>query len=376
MMGPGNSGSARSLWRTDETLARRRAALIELLKERDLDGCLLSSDHARGYFSGFLGESHDTVPAAVLLVGNDRTMLLTSANNVEWAGGEAPGVEVVPWQRPWWSTLGDLLNRMGWTTIGFQGDHLSVAAHAEVIGRWDGDRTFSDLGDLPDRLWAVKDESEIQTLQRAAMITDRAFMEATASLAAGTTERELALRLDRAMLNQGASGPGFPTIVASGPNAARPHHAPTHRAIRVGEPVIIDMGARFDGYTADLTRTVWVGEPDQRLASVYAVVAGANAVAQAATRAGLSGRDLDGLARRFIADAGYGDAFIHGLGHGVGLEIHEAPGVGRQSTDTLLAGHALTIEPGVYLPDWGGVRIEDMGIVTDDGFSRLSGAPK
>lgn len=372
----GDLGMTPSLWRTQETLARRRAALIERLRERDLAGCLLSSNSARGYFSGYLAESHDAVPAAVLLAGVDRTVLLTSATNVEWARGEAPGIEIVAWQRPWWLTLGDLLDRIGWTTIGFQGDHLSVAAHTEVVGQFNGDTTFFDLGDLPDQLRAVKDETEILTLQRAAMITDRAFTEVTANLAAGTTERELALRLDRSMQDHGATGPGFPTIVASGPNAARPHHAPTDRAIQLGEPVIVDMGARFDGYTADLTRTVWVGEPDQRLSSVYAVVAGANAVAQAATRAGVSGRDLDGIARRYIADAGYGDAFIHGLGHGVGLEIHEAPSAGRQSSDTLAAGNALTIEPGIYIPDWGGVRIEDMGIVTDDGFRRLSTAPK
>lgn len=365
----------RSLWRTDETLSRRRAALIARLAERQLGGCLLTSDHARGYFSGFTAESHHTVPTAVLLVGHDRTALLTSANNVAWAESEAPGVEVVVWRRPWWPMLGELLNGLGWTTLGFQADHLSVAAYGALVDSCPATIIFEDLGDIAVELRAVKDESEILTLQHAAEITDRAFVEATANLTAGLTERELALRLDRAMQDHGA-GPGFPTIVASGPNAARPHHAPTARPIRPGEPVIIDMGARFDGYTADLTRTVWIGDPEPMLATIYPVVARANEASQAATRAGISGRNLDSVARKVIAAAGYGDAFVHGLGHGVGLEIHEAPSAGQQSDDTLVASNTLTIEPGIYIPGWGGVRIEDMGVVTNDGFRRLSNAPK
>ena len=365
-----------SLWRNSETLARRRATLLERLLERDLEACLLVSDQARGYFSGFTAGSHDTVPTAALLIGPGRSVLLTSPNNVEWARIEAPGVDVAPWRRPWWPTLGEQIYGTGWTAIGFQADHLSVAAHGALLDQFHANVAFNDIGDIADALRAVKDDAEILTLARAAEITDRAFIAATEQLVAGTTERDLALRLDRAMQDFGASEPGFPTIVASGPNAARPHHAPTDRPIQTGEPVIIDMGARVDGYTADLTRTVWVGELDSTLATVYPIVARANELSQAAVRAGVTGRDLDQVARRAIAEAGYGDAFIHGLGHGVGLEIHEAPSAGQQSTDTLVAGNSLTIEPGIYLPGWGGVRLEDMGIVTADGFRRLSNAPK
>ena len=375
MTHPGPNTSA-SLWRTPETLDQRRSALRERLGERDLTGCLLTSDQARGYFSGFTAASHDTVPTAALLVGEDRTVLLTSANNTEWAASQAPGIEIVAWRRPWWPTLGAFLYDLGWTTIGYQADHLSVAGYNGLMEQFHAMIAFNDLGDVPDALRAVKDGAEIRTLRRAAEITDQAFVAATANLAAGTTERELAQRLDRAMQDLGADGSGSSTIVASGPNAARPHHAPTDRPIAAGEPVIIDMGARFDGYTADLTRTIWVGEPDPKLAGIYAIVARANEVAQAATRAGVRGQELDGTARRVIAEAGYGDHFVHGLGHGVGLEIHEAPSAGPQSDDTLAAGNSLTIEPGIYLPGWGGVRIEDMGIVTADGFERLSDAPK
>lgn len=371
-----DSSSGPSFWRTAENLIARRKRLIAELARRHLAGCLITSDEDRTWLSGFGAASHDTVPAAVLLVGQNRQVLLTSANNVDWAASEAPGLEVMAWHRPWWRTLGEVLYGLDWPTMGYQGDHLSVTAYTSLMGSFHANRAFDDLDDMVASLRAVKDDGEIRTLRRAVEITDVAFHSATAGLTAGTSERELARSLDAAMRRHGASDPGFPTIVASGPNAARPHHAPTDRPIRAGEPVIIDMGARFDSYTADLTRTVWVGEPDPLLAEIYPIVERASAAAQAAARAGVAGRDVDAAARQVIADAGYGDAFIHGLGHGVGLAIHERPGAGRQSVDTLAAGHTLTIEPGIYLPGWGGVRIEDMGIVTAAGFDRLTAARK
>ena len=369
-------GTTGSFWRTAEGLADRRNRLRAELERQQLVGCLITADADRTWLSGYGAASHDTVPTAVVLVGHDRDILLTSANNVDWAASEAPGLEVMTWRRPWWSTLGKLLYDLDWHTMGFQGDHLSVVAHAALMGSFHTNRAFDDIGDTVGRLRAVKDSGEIQTLQRAVEITDLAFHEVTAELALGTTERQLAAALDSAMRRLGAPDPGFPTIVASGPNSARPHHSPTDRAIATGEPVIIDMGARFDGYTADLTRTIWLGAPHPRLTEIYPIVERANAAAQAATRSGVSGRDLDAVARKVIADAGYGDAFIHGLGHGVGLEIHEAPSAGQQSREVLATGNTLTIEPGIYLPGWGGVRIEDMGVVTGDGFACLTGARK
>ena len=371
-----DASATTSFWRTAVNLAARRERLFVELSRRELAGCLITSDEDRTWLSGFSAASHDTVPVAVLLVGQDRQLLLTSANNVDWAASEAPGLEVVEWKRPWWPTLGDLLYDLDWPTMGYQGDHLSVTAYNTLMDAFHANRAFDDLDDTTAELRAVKDDGEIRTLRRAVEITDMAFHDATAGLTAGTTERELAKTLDAAMRRHGASDPGFPTIVASGSNAARPHHAPTDRPIRAGEPVIIDMGARYDGYTADLTRTVWVGEPDPRLAEIYPVVERANVAAQSAVRSGVPGLDVDATARQVITDAGFGDAFIHGLGHGVGLAVHERPSAGQQSVDTLQAGHTLTIEPGIYLPGWGGVRIEDMGVVTADGFDCLTAARK
>lgn len=367
---------ATSWWRDPDVLLERRDRLRFELDVHGLAGCLITGDSDRTWSSGFGSASHGTVPTAVLLVGRDHDALLTSANNVDWAASEAPGLDVIPWRRPWWATLGAELLATGWPTIGFEPDHLSVRAYDTLMDVLETGAAFMDLGAIVAGLRAVKDDAEIRTLRRAVQITDLAFYEATEQVTAGTTERELASRLDAAMRRHGASDPGFPTIVASGPNAARPHHSPTDRAILPGEPVIIDMGARFDGYTADLTRTIWVGDPDPRLAEIYAIILEANRVAQEAARPGVSGRDVDSSARELIQQAGFGDAFIHGLGHGVGLDIHEAPSAGQQSDDILVAGNTLTIEPGIYLPGWGGVRIEDMGVVTEDGFDCFTGAPK
>ena len=361
-------------WRGADRLHERRQRLIEGLGRSGIDGCLVSSDPARTYLSGFMAASHDVVPVAVLLVGPGQSTLLTSPNNAEWASSEAPGLHVADWVRPWWGTLADHLSARGWRTIGFQASDVSVAAHQALTAALGDDVSFRDIGGLLDGMRAIKDDAEIRALARAAAITDQAFEEVTDRLVAGTTEQDLAWDLTVAMRRLGAEGSSV--IVASGPNAARPHHAPGPRAIDPGEPVIIDMGARVDGYLADLTRTVWVGEPDETLATIYPIVAEANLVTQAAVRAGVTGRSIDDVARSFIAASGYADRFVHGVGHGVGLEIHEAPSAGPASTDTLLTGHSLTVEPGIYLPGWGGVRVEDLGIVRDDGFDCLSRASK
>jgi Xaa-Pro aminopeptidase len=221
----------------------------------------------------------------------------------------------------------------------------------------------------------IKDADELATLERALAVTDRVFVDATSGLTAGVTERELATEIDR-LFREHADGPAFGTIVAVGDHAARPHHAPSDRPIAEGEPIIIDMGALVDGYRADLTRTIWMGEPSERLKAVYNVVHQAQQAAIAAIQPGRSARAVDAAARELIAAAGYGDHFVHGLGHGIGLRIHEGPSMSETSDDVLRPGQVTTIEPGVYLKDWGGVRIEDVGVVEPEGFRIITRAPK
>ncbi|HEV2527813.1 MAG TPA: aminopeptidase P family protein [Thermomicrobiales bacterium] len=365
-----------STWRTEHELVARRTSFVERLQARQLDGALVLGDSGRGWLTGYNAASHDTVPTAAVLVGPDRATLYTSANNRDWAASLAPGVEVATWKRPWWPDLAAHIAATGWQRIGFEPDHLSVAGYEAIRAELPSGVTLTDIGDDLVALRAVKSPAELDALRRASEITDRAFTAATTDLQPGITEGELAWRLERAMRDLGAEEPGFPIIVAAGRHAARPHHAPTEYPIAEGEPIIIDMGARFDGYTADLTRTIWIGDPDQRIRQLYPLVDRANEAAIAAIRAGVAGRAVDSAARDVIAAAGYGDAFIHGLGHGTGLEIHEAPSCGQRSDDFLVSGNIVTVEPGIYLPDWGGIRIEDLGVVTNDGFEVFSVAPR
>jgi Xaa-Pro aminopeptidase len=211
----------------------------------------------------------------------------------------------------------------------------------------------------------------------AARIADEALARVRHRLAEGPTEEEFALELDFEMRRGGATGPSFETIVASGPNGAKPHHRPSGRRIERGELVVVDFGALVDGYCSDMTRTLCVGEPASATARrMVDVVAESQRAGVEAVRAGAEGKAVDEVCREIIAEAGWADAFLHSTGHGVGLDIHEAPTVSTSSTDTLVAGHVVTVEPGVYLPEHGGVRIEDTMVVTDEGCIILTNATK
>jgi len=227
-----------------------------------------------------------------------------------------------------------------------------------------------------EELRRTKDPGEIDRIATAARIADAALAAVSPLLADGPTEVEFGLALDTEMRRLGASAPSFETIVASGPNAARPHHRPAGRSIGAGELVVLDFGATYDGYRSDMTRTVCVGEPTSALVELYDVVAASQAAGVRAVRAGVPAASVDRSCRDVIAAAGWGEQFVHGTGHGVGLDIHEAPSVGSSSSDTLQSGHVMTVEPGVYLPGVAGVRIEDTLVVTDEGSVALTRTPK
>jgi Xaa-Pro aminopeptidase len=223
----------------------------------------------------------------------------------------------------------------------------------------------------------VKDPGELARLATAAAIADQALERVRPQLADGLTEEAFGRTLDFEMRQFGASGPSFETIVASGPNAAMPHHRPGPRTIRAGEPVVLDFGARFEGYCSDMTRTVWIDEiADADLRRAVDVVLASQAAGVAAVRAGVGCAEIDHACRQVIAEAGWADSFVHATGHGVGLDIHEAPSVAATSVDTLEVGQVVTVEPGVYLPGLGGVRIEDTVVVTEDGCRPLNSTPK
>jgi Xaa-Pro aminopeptidase len=235
---------------------------------------------------------------------------------------------------------------------------------------------FVPLKDTVETLRAVKDEDEIDALRRSVALTDAAFAQFVEVVRPGMTEREAAWEIEAAMRTGGASKVAFDLIVAAGPNGALPHARPGDHAIQPGEPVVVDIGCVVDGYCSDMTRTFCLGQPSDKYLEVWQIVLQAKEAAEAVIRAGVSGVDADAAARNVIAAAGYGDYFGHGLGHGVGLAVHEGPRASRLSEDTLEAGMSLTVEPGIYLPGEFGVRLEDLVIIGEHGIEILTNTPK
>jgi Xaa-Pro aminopeptidase len=354
----------------------RLQALRDVMTDAALDAVLITHPANRRYVSGFSANDHGpTSSAGVLLVSRDEALLLTSPTNAPWAAAEAPGFDVVPTTR----LLDELAKRLQASEIrrlGFEEESILYAMVQSLTGNLDGATELCPLEGNVTKLRAIKDSTELATIERAVQITDVAFEAVQASIRPGMRERDVAWAIERELRDAGADGIGFPPIVASGPHAARPHHAPTERPIESGEPVIIDMGGLVGGYTADLTRTICVGEADARFRSVYNVVHRAQEAAFQAIRAGITGADADRAARMSIESAGFADGIIHSLGHGIGLAVHEAPSASPIATAPLRAGELLTVEPGVYIPGWGGVRIEDVVVIQEHGCRVLTRAAK
>jgi len=349
--------------------------LRAVIKEKRLDGFLVSTPENRRYLSGFTGS------AGYLLITQKDAALATDFRYVEQAGQQAPDYRVVRIGAgsDWFPKL---ISEAGVRRLGFESENVSVAMHQRLRqtlkGSSGGDKrvTLSATAGIVEELRAYKDQEEMQLLQRAIDISDQALNSVLPSIRAGLAEREVAWRLEVAMRELGAEGPSFDTIVAAGPNGALPHHRAGDRAIQEGEPVVIDMGALYQGYCSDLTRTIVVGQPDDTFRKVYDTVLGAQLTAIATVQVGMTGGEADGLARKVIEAAGHGENFGHSLGHGVGLAVHEQPRVGPNSKDVLATTMAFTIEPGIYLSGWGGVRIEDVVALEGTGARVLSKAIK
>ena len=348
----------------------RQDAVMEALAERGL-GALIVTDLANvRYLTGYVGSN------GIALVGPRGRKLVTDSRYAVAAREQARGVEVVIGRR---DLLGDVAAALpsvaGEGPAGVEAESLTLARHARLAAMLEGVVLEPTTG-LVETLREVKDPGELEAMREAAAVVDRALAAVLARGIVGRSEREVAFALHAAMLEEGAERPSFDTIVAAGARGARPHAVPGPEPVPAGTLVVIDLGAVVDGYCSDMTRTVATGPLPDRLAEVYAVCLRAQEAAVAAARGGMGAAELDAVARAVIADAGYADAFGHGLGHGVGLAIHEAPGVRPESGASLRAGMAVTIEPGIYLEGEGGVRIEDLVVLGDEGCEVLSGAPK
>ena len=264
---------------------------------------------------------------------------------------------------------------LGIKRLGFESQHLTVE-QLSTFNKAAGDVEWLPLENTVEKIRAVKDQDEIDALRRSAALNDNAFAHLLEVIEPGMTEREAAWEIEAYMRSHGASKVAFDLIVAAGPNGALPHARPGDQAIQPGAPVVIDIGCVLDDYCSDMTRTFCLGKPSSRYLEVWNLVLQAQEAAEAVIRAGTSGMETDAAARDLIVEAGYGDYFGHGLGHGVGLAVHEGPRASRLSDDTFEAGMSLTVEPGIYLPGEFGVRLEDLVIIGKDGIEILTNTPK
>lgn len=358
-------------------VAGRAPRLRAALAEAGCDALLVTHLTNIRYLTGFTGS------AALLAVLPGRLLFVTDGRYQEQAAGElaAAGVaarlevgRTVEAQR---EVVVDELRAA--TRVGLEADHVTWTDQRRYAEAWFSDAELVPTAGLVEDLRIVKDEGEVARIEAACAIADSSLAAVRPLLDERPTETQLALALDTEMRHQGADDISFETIVAAGPNGSRPHHAPGDRRIERGDLVVIDFGALVDGYHSDMTRTIPVGGPDalddvQR--RMVEVVTAAQAAGVAAVHAGGTTREVDAACRAVIGAADWGDAFVHGTGHGVGLDIHEAPAVSATSDATLAAGHVITVEPGVYLPGHGGVRVEDTVVVTANGCRTLTCAPK
>lgn len=335
------------------------------LAERELDQMLVTSLANVAYLSGFGGTN------AACVCDPKARLLLTDFRYTERAEAEVEGWDVVTVEGDWMAGIAEHLSGR----VGFEDDHVSVRALKRLRDKLPAGVELVEAGGAVERLRRVKDAEEIDAIAAAAKLADEVWRWSLECGLSGRTEVDVA-RAAEARIRELGGDPSFPAIVAAGPNGALPHAEPGERRIGRDELVVFDMGARLDGYCSDGTRTVATGEPGGRAREVYEVVLEAQGAALDALAVGVAGEAVDTAARQVIAEAGLGSRFGHGLGHGVGLEVHEAPRLSQRSEDVLEAGEVVTVEPGVYLPGELGVRIEDLVVVGEDACRNLSGLPK
>jgi Xaa-Pro aminopeptidase len=356
------------------SMAGRIVGLRGKLDEKGFDALLVSHPQNRRYLSGFTGS------AGYLLVTGEEAVIATDFRYFEQAAQQASGFRLHPiTASPAETWLPGLLAGLGGKKVGIEAEHLPYAAYKRFaktvadLPQAERPRLVATTG-LVEELRAIKEPGELAAIQVAVDLGDAAFAHLSERLEPGWSERQAAWEIERYVREHGGEAVSFETIVAGGAWGALPHAFPRDHKLQAGEAVVIDMGVRLDGYCSDLTRTVFLGEPDDQFRRVYDIVLGAQLAALELIAAGMTGEEAHLLGERIIAEAG--ESFEHGLGHGVGLEVHEAPRLGRGSSDVLADGMVMTIEPGIYIKGWGGVRIEDLAVMENGRLRALTSAPK
>jgi len=347
---------------------KRIDALREKLAEKGADAFICYSHPNYRYLSGFTGS------LAIVIVTPSEAVIISDFRYRTQIEEEVSGFEYSEISGPAEETVLKQLHDLKVSKLAFESAHMTYKNYAQL-------RSLDMIElvpteDLVEDLRIIKDAGEIESIEKAASIADAAIEEIARSIEPGMTEKEMANLLNAFIRSRGGKKEAFDLIVASGPRSAMPHAQPTDHAIVPGKPIVMDIGAQFEGYHSDLTRTVWLDKIEEpQVLEIYEIVEKAQAAAMEALRPGMDCRELDAVARDYISEAGYGDFFGHGLGHGVGLDVHESPTISRLGKGEIKPGMVFTVEPGIYIPGVGGVRIEDMVLVTEQGRRRLTKSP-
>lgn len=330
---------------------------------------LITRPENRLYLSGFTGST------GVLLIGLESADLLTDFRYLEQVKQQAPHFNLVQADQSVLGVTSELFRNYKGEKLFVEEEHLTLKQYKELTDKLAG-APVEPSGGLVEQLRVVKDEEEINIIRQAMRLGDLAFEHILPRIKPGVSESELALELEFFMRGQGAKGLAFDTIMASGPRSALPHGVASERLLQQGDLLTMDFGVLYRGYNSDMTRTVVLGSPNEKQLEIYHIVLEAQLAGIAAVKAGVKASQVDKAARKVIRDKGYGEYFGHSTGHGVGLAIHERPRLSATDDTVLEAGMVVTVEPGIYLPDWGGVRIEDSVLVTEDGSLLLTSSPK
>lgn len=342
--------------------------LRESFEELHIEGMLITNPYNRRYMTGFTGT------AGVALISRDKAIFITDFRYTEQAEKQCQNFEIVRHSKTIHEEVTQIVKELGITKLGFEQDEFTYASYVKYKQAFEGE--LVPVSGAVEKLRLIKTNSEIKILKEAAKIADAAFQHILSYIRPGITELDVSNELEFFMRKQGATSSSFDTIVASGYRSALPHGVASDKVIETGDFVTLDFGAYYNGYVSDITRTVAVGQPSDELVSIYNIVLEAQLRGMAGMKPGMSGKDADALTRNFITEKGYGPNFGHSTGHGIGLEVHEGPGLSSLSDTILEPGMVVTVEPGIYVPGLGGVRIEDDTIITNEGNEALTHSKK
>ncbi len=349
-------------------LERRLNAFKNEMQGQGLDGSLIVNEANLLYLSGFTGGE------GYIIINRDKQVLITDSRYTEQASLECPDYEIIEFKGDALSKVSEVISSLGIEKLGFEENHTNYADYLNYQKKITAE--LVPMSGIVDKMRARKDSMETEKIRKAVEIADKAFEHILEFIKPGVAEKEIAAELEYFMKKSGAHKESFDTIVASGPRSSMPHGVASERKIGKGDAITLDFGAIYEGYCSDITRTVFLGEPDARLKDIYSIVLEAQLKAIEYIAAGKSGKDTDAVAREVIAGKGYGDYFGHGLGHGVGLFIHEAPRLSPFSSSILEEDMVVTVEPGIYIAGLGGVRIEDVVIVGKESCEILTKSRK